>query len=133
MESVKIGIIGTGNISDWYLRGAARSNLIKVKAIADIRLDVARAKAETFGTQALSDAALQAIDGRRACLLANHGVLAFGDTLDAAYALAAEVESLARMYLLALGASATLGAPVLLDDAQMDRVIERFRTCGRDE
>ena len=54
MEPVKIGIIGTGNISDWYLRGAQRSKLIQVKSIADIRPEAAKAKAEAFGTQAVT-------------------------------------------------------------------------------
>lgn len=54
MEPVKIGIIGTGNISDWYLRGASRSRLIQVKAVADIRPEAARAKAEAFGTTAVA-------------------------------------------------------------------------------
>lgn len=54
MEPVKIGIIGTGNISDWYLRGAQRSKLIEVKAIADIRPEAAQAKAEAFGTRAVT-------------------------------------------------------------------------------
>ena len=54
MEPVKIGIIGTGNISDWYLRGASRSRLIKVKAVADIRPEAAKAKAEAFGTTAVT-------------------------------------------------------------------------------
>lgn len=80
----------------------------------------------TFGTQALSDHALAALEGRRACLLAHHGVIACGDSLDGALALAIEVEQLARIYLSAL----TIGEPPRLDTAEMERVLERFRHYG---
>lgn len=76
----------------------------------------------TFGTQALSDAVLEALCDRRACLLANHGVIALGDNLAGALALALEVEALCQQYLLAR----TAGAPVLLDAAEMQRVQRRF-------
>src|SRR6202043_718823 len=49
----------------------------------------------TFGTRELSDAAVAALEGRKACLLANHGVIAVGANLPAAVALAGEVETLA--------------------------------------
>src|SRR3954454_12271320 len=67
----------------------------------------------TFGSEALSRHAVAALaDARRACLLANHGQIACGETLDEALELAKEVEMLARQYALAL----QLGGPVLLDD-----------------
>lgn len=81
----------------------------------------------TFGTQELSDFALAALDGRRACLLANHGVVAFGASLDEALGLAEKVEYLARLYWQALQA----GEPVLLDAAEMARVLEKFKDYGR--
>jgi L-fuculose-phosphate aldolase len=81
----------------------------------------------TFGTQELSDAALTALNDRKACLLANHGVIATGADLAGAVALAGEVENLALQYSLAL----TLGEVRLLDDAEMSRVIEKFRTYGQ--
>ncbi len=81
----------------------------------------------TFGTQALSDAMLAALEGRSACLLANHGQIAFGPTLDKALWLAGEVEALARQYLVASQA----GEPVLLDDSEMAGVIERFKSYGK--
>lgn len=80
----------------------------------------------TFGTQALSDNALAALEGRRACLLANHGVIATGKDLAAALALAVEVETLAQQYLLAL----QTGKPTILGVAEMRRVIEKFRSYG---
>jgi L-fuculose-phosphate aldolase len=75
-----------------------------------------------FGTERLAQAALEALHDRQACLLANHGLLAMGSTLEAAVRLAVEVESLARMYWQAL----QLGEPTVLDAAQMAEVIERF-------
>jgi L-fuculose-phosphate aldolase len=82
----------------------------------------------TFGTQALSDAALAALEGRQACLLANHGAVAYGASLEAAAGLAEKVEALARLYWQAL----QVGEPRLLDPAEMDRVVEKFSTYGRE-
>lgn len=89
--------------------------------------DIRCAEYATFGTQALSDNAIAALEGRRACLLANHGTLAFGPTLEAAFALAEKVEALARLYWQAL----QVGEPVVLDAAEMARVLERFKDYGR--
>ncbi len=80
----------------------------------------------TFGTQALSDAALAALTDRRACLLANHGIIALGRDLEAALDLAVEVEELARQYTLA----SLHGAPVLLSAAEMQEVTEQFKDYG---
>ena len=60
MSKTIIGIIGCGNISDAYLKGAARSGLIEVKACADLRLEAAQAKASLYGVQAMSIEALLA-------------------------------------------------------------------------
>jgi L-fuculose-phosphate aldolase len=88
--------------------------------------DIRCAPYATYGTQELSDHALAALDGRFACLLANHGMIAAGKTLERAVALAVEVESLAEGYWRAL----QIGEPVILDDAEMDRVIEKFKSYG---
>ena len=80
----------------------------------------------TFGTQALSDHALAALTGRKACLLANHGLLACGADLKQALKIALEVEVLAGQYWRAL----QLGDPVLLDRAEMERVLQKFQTYG---
>lgn len=77
----------------------------------------------TFGTQALSDAALLALQDRKACLLGQHGQISLGKTLDQAIWLAIEVETIARMYVQAL----TLGEPPILPDAEMDRVLAQIR------
>ncbi len=81
----------------------------------------------TFGTQALSDAALAALAGRCACLLANHGLLVFGRDLRHAVDLAVELESLCEQYWRAL----QIGPPVLLSGAEMTEVLEKFRTYGQ--
>jgi L-fuculose-phosphate aldolase len=86
----------------------------------------------TFGTQALSDAVVSALQQRRACLMANHGMIATGATLPAALMLAQEVESLAALYCQALLlAQATGTTPVLLDDAEMARVANQFAGYGQ--
>jgi L-fuculose-phosphate aldolase len=81
----------------------------------------------TFGSQELSDAAVAALAGRRACLLTNHGLIALGADVAAALALAGEVENLAAQYCAAL----SIGGVRILDDAQMQPVLEKFRTYGR--
>jgi L-fuculose-phosphate aldolase len=89
--------------------------------------DIRCAPYYTFGTQELSDAAVAALEGRKACLLANHGVIAVGADLPAAVALAGEVENLAAQYCTALA----LGEARILDEIEMRRVVEKFRTYGK--
>jgi L-fuculose-phosphate aldolase len=89
--------------------------------------DIRCAPYATFGTQELSDGALVALSGRRACLLANHGMIAVDVSLEAALALAIEVEALAEQYWRAL----QIGAPNLLSDAEMDIVLDKFRNYGQ--
>lgn len=80
-----------------------------------------------FGTQELSDHALKALTGRKACLLGNHGLIALGVDLADALALAIEVESLCEQYWSAL----QLGKPNILSALQMAEVIEKFKGYGR--
>ena len=80
----------------------------------------------TFGTQELSEHAVGALHGSKACLLANHGMIVLGDSLKAALRLGLEVEGLCEQYWRALQA----GDPVILDDAEMDRVLEKFKSYG---
>ena len=81
----------------------------------------------TFGTQALSDAMLVALDGRRACLMAHHGMVVFGANLKEALATAVELESLCEQYWRVL----QLGTPKLLPADEMARVIEKFKSYGK--
>jgi L-fuculose-phosphate aldolase len=89
--------------------------------------DIRCAAYATFGTQALSDAVLDALRDRRACLMANHGLVAVGDSLQAALNLALEVEELCAQYWRAT----LMGSPVILSDAEMDEVLERFKHYGQ--
>jgi L-fuculose-phosphate aldolase len=91
--------------------------------------DIRCAPYHTFGTQELSDAALAALEGRTACLLAHHGLIATGGDLAAALKLAGEVEGLAAQYCAALA----LGNLGQLDPQEMRRVVEKFRTYGRQD
>ncbi len=76
----------------------------------------------TFGTQALSDLAVAALQERKACLLANHGVIAAGKTLEEAARLAGEIEMLATLYLQAL----QIGEPVLLTREELQAARQQF-------
>lgn len=80
----------------------------------------------TFGTQALSEHALRALEGRSACLLANHGMIACGATLEKAMAAAVELETLARQYWHAL----QIGGGQVLSDAQVEETAEMIRSLG---
>ncbi len=81
----------------------------------------------TFGSQALSDQALAALEGRNACLLANHGMLAFGRNLGQAIDLAVELETLCEQYWRAC----QIGQPVILPGEEMALMLEKFRTYGK--
>ena len=83
----------------------------------------------TFGTQTLSDLAVEAMEGRTACLLANHGMIAIGGTLAKAMWRAIELETIARQYYLSL----QIGGPVLLSDAEIERTHEGFASYGLQE
>jgi len=80
----------------------------------------------TFGTAALSRNALKALKDRSACLLANHGMIATGPDLDKAMWAAVELETLAKQYYHAL----QIGKPAILPDAEIARVLERFKSYG---
>jgi L-fuculose-phosphate aldolase len=81
----------------------------------------------TFGTQALSDHALKAMENRSACLLANHGMLLFGRDLKQALDLGIELECLCEQYWRAC----QLGEPVLLDAEEMRVVLKKFGSYGQ--
>jgi L-fuculose-phosphate aldolase len=79
-----------------------------------------------FGTQTLSDVMLKAMEGRKACLLANHGQIVFGPNLDRALWLAGEIEALCKQY----WAACLAGKPVILDETLMKPVLARFKSYG---
>jgi L-fuculose-phosphate aldolase len=80
-----------------------------------------------FGTQELSEHVTKALLERQACLLANHGMIAVGTDLPAAFNLALEVETLAQQYCEVL----KLGEPRLLSDKQMQVVLDKFSSYGQ--
>jgi L-fuculose-phosphate aldolase len=88
--------------------------------------DVRCARYEAFGSEALAMAAVEALEGRSACLLANHGMIAFATSVTQAVGQTIKLETLVRQYLMARQA----GAPVLLSDAEMELVRERYRHYG---
>lgn len=83
---------------------------------------------QTFGTAELAESAVQGLEGRRATLLGNHGVMAVGASLREAHSVAVEVENLACEYLSMLAAGLK---PHTLDDAELQRVIGKFADYGR--
>jgi L-fuculose-phosphate aldolase len=80
----------------------------------------------SFGTQELSDLAVAGLEGRTGVLLGSHGMVVAGKTLDEAMWRAVELETLAKMYYLA----SSIGTPVLLDDEEIGRIVERFKSYG---
>jgi L-fuculose-phosphate aldolase len=80
----------------------------------------------TYGTQELSDFVIAALEDRKACLMANHGLVCLESSLPRALALAIEVENLARTFCQAL----QIGDPVILDDDEMQRVIVKLGDKG---
>jgi L-fuculose-phosphate aldolase len=80
-----------------------------------------------FGSQALSDNALQALVDRKACLLANHGMICLGKDLDDALAVTVEVENLCEQYWRAL----QIGEPYILTGAEMREVFQQFKGYGK--
>jgi len=88
--------------------------------------DVRCAPYVTFGTPALAEAAAEAMRGRSACLLANHGMIVCGATAAQTLSRAILLETLCRQYLLARSA----GTPKLLTAEQMQAAQDRFKTYG---
>ena len=81
-----------------------------------------------FGSQQLSDNALVALMDRKACLLANHGMIALGKDLEDTLAVAVEVENLSEQYWRILQVNAN---PPLLNEAEMREVFQQFKGYGK--
>ena len=79
-----------------------------------------------YGTKALSEHAIAALEGRAGCLLANHGMIATGTSLDKAMWLAVELETIAKQYYMSL----LIGGPVLLTEAEIAETSKGFSTYG---
>jgi L-fuculose-phosphate aldolase len=89
--------------------------------------DVPCAPYATFGTKALADGAVAALKNRKACLLANHGMIVAGTSLQQALDLTVKLETLARQYIMARQA----GEPTIIPDDEIERVLERYKGYGR--
>ncbi|MGH6923427.1 MAG: class II aldolase/adducin family protein [Propylenella sp.] len=88
--------------------------------------DIRCADYATYGTKALSANALKALEGRNACLLANHGLIAAGEDLDKAMWLAVELETIAKQYYYSL----LVGGPIILSDAAIEEARESMKDYG---
>ena len=85
--------------------------------------DIKCSKYATFGTKILSKNIIKVLNNRSACLIANHGQVAFGDNLENAFELAQEVENICQQYINAL----RIGIPKILSKKEMKVVLEKFK------
>ncbi len=90
--------------------------------------DIKCAKYATFGTRDLSKNILKALKGRKACLIANHGQIAFEDNLAKAFELAEEVENISLQYITSL----KLGKPKILSFKEMNKVLSKAKYYKKD-
>ena len=81
------------------------------------------AKYATFGTQELSDNIINALEDRKACLMSNHGQVAFGENLESAFELAEELENICHQYINTI----KLGEPKILSSSEMDVILEKVK------
>ena len=77
----------------------------------------------TFGTRELSQNILKALQNRKACLMSNHGQVAFGQNLSSAFELAEELENICHQYIIAL----KLGNPKILSKAEMEKILDKVK------
>ena len=85
--------------------------------------DLKCTKYATFGTKQLSKNIMKALKNRKACLIANHGQVAFGDNLETAFELAQEIENICHQYINAL----RIGIPKILSKKEMKIVLGKFK------
>jgi len=85
--------------------------------------DIKCAEYATFGTKELSNNVIKALENRRACLMSNHGQVAFGKNLDDAFELAQEIENICHQYTIAL----KLGKPKILSFEEMKKVLNKAK------
>ena len=85
--------------------------------------DIKCAEYATFGTDDLSTNILKALEKRKACLMSNHGQVAFGTNLKQAFELAEEVENICHQYIIAL----KIGNPKILSWAEMNKILDKIK------
>lgn len=91
--------------------------------------DVRCAEYAPYGTLELAEKAIVAMEGRKAVLLANHGLNVLGENIEDAFAVTEQIEFCARLYWQAKA----IGSPVILSDEEMETMVERFVTYGQQE
>ena len=85
--------------------------------------DIKCAEYATFGTEELSKNVIKALENRSACLMSNHGQVAFGKNLEDAFELAQEIENICHQYIIAL----RLGEPKILSLEEMKKVLDKAK------
>ena len=85
--------------------------------------DIKCSEYATFGTKELSDNVINALTNRRACLMSNHGQVAFGKNLEEAFELAQEIENICQQYIIAL----KIGEPKILSFEEMKKVLDKAK------
>ena len=85
--------------------------------------DIKCADYATFGTSELSKNIINALENRKACLMSNHGQVAFGQNLKQAFELAQEVENICHQYIIAL----KLGEPKILSSSEMEKILDKVK------
>ena len=90
---------------------------------------VSCAKYATFGTDELADNAYQAMEDRKGVLLANHGLVAVGENIAAAFNIASEIEYVAELYF----RSSATGVPVIIPEDEMNKITIKFKSYGQKE
>ncbi len=90
--------------------------------------DIKCAEYGTFGSRELSENVIKALENRSACLMSNHGQVAFGKNLEAAFELAQELENICHQYTIAL----KLGHPKILSFEEMKKVMDKAKNYKKD-
>ena len=90
--------------------------------------DIKCADYATFGTEELSNNVIKALENRSACLMSNHGQVAFEKSLDKAFELAEEIENICQQYINAL----KLGEPKILSINEMNKILEKIKSYKKD-
>tara|TARA_Y100000022_G_scaffold148612_1_gene130318 strand:+ start:278 stop:934 length:657 start_codon:yes stop_codon:yes gene_type:complete len=85
--------------------------------------DIKCAEYATFGTEDLSKNIIKALKKRTACLMSNHGQVAFGKNLEEAFELAQEIENICQQYIIAL----KIGQPKILSFEEMKKVLAKAK------
>ena len=90
--------------------------------------DIKCAEYATFGTEELSKNIIKGLEERSACLMSNHGQVAFGKNLEDAFELAQEIENICHQYTIAL----KLGKPKILSFEEMKKVLNKARNYKKE-